>query len=57
MLLNQIYHSEIPLFLREFSATDALLRLKSIGMDCGCEYTNFPAYKHSIKYEFHYLIF
>ena len=50
MLLNQIYHSEIPLFLREFSATDALLRLKSIGMDCGCEYTNFPAYKHSIKY-------
>ena len=50
MLLNQIYHSEIPLFLREFSATDALLRLKSIGMDCGCEYTNFPAYKNSIKY-------
>ena len=28
MLLNQIYHSEIPLFLREFSATDALLRLE-----------------------------
>lgn len=47
-LLN-LYHTEIPSFLREMSLTDPMLRLRGIGMDCGCEYTNFPAYRNTIN--------
>lgn len=49
MDLTSLYHSEIPSFLQEFLLTPPLERLKGIGMDCGCEYTNFPAYRHSIN--------
>lgn len=49
MDLTSLYHSEIPSFLQEFSLTPPMERLKGIGMDCGCEYTNFPAYRHSIN--------
>lgn len=41
----QIYYGEIPPFIRELAATDAMNRLKAIGMNCGLEYTSFPVYK------------
>lgn len=43
--LWDIYHKEIPDFLREFVAVPPLLRLKNVGMNCGCEYTNFPRFR------------
>ena len=36
-----IYHEEIPDFLRECMDTPIIQRIKSIGMNCGCEYTAF----------------
>ena len=39
-----VYHEEIPQFLREFAATPPMQRLKSVGMNCGCEYTAFPRF-------------
>lgn len=39
-----IYHEEIPEFLREFSATPPMHRLRNVGMNCGCEYTRFPRF-------------
>lgn len=39
-----IYHAEIPEFLRKFSATPPMERLKNVGMNCGCEYTKFPLF-------------
>lgn len=40
-----IYHPEIPKFLQEFSATPPVMRLKNVGMNCGCEYTKFPLFE------------
>lgn len=40
-----IYHPEIPEFLREFAATPPVVRLKNVGMNCGCEYTRFPLFE------------
>lgn len=40
-----IYHADVPAFLREFAATPQLQRLKNIGMNCGCEYTDFPRFR------------
>lgn len=45
MELLQIYHPQIPEFLSRLSLTDEMLRLKGVGMDCGCEYTGYPAYR------------
>lgn len=45
--MNQLwstYHKEIPPFLREFSATPPMERLRDVGMNCGCEYTRFSLY-------------
>lgn len=39
--LWNIYHHEIPEFIKEFSATPPMQRLKDVGMNCGCEYTSF----------------
>ncbi len=39
-----IYHDEIPDFLRECMDTPIVQRIKSIGMNCGCEYTAFPRF-------------
>ena len=44
MNLWNIYHSEMPGFIREMAATDRMQRLDSVGMNCGCEYTNFPIF-------------
>ena len=45
-----IYHSEIPEFLQEFAATPPVERLKSVGMNCGCEYTKFPLFEEIRPY-------
>lgn len=42
--LWNIYHHEVPRFLREFSAVPPMVRLKEVGMNCGCEYTHFPRF-------------
>ena len=39
-----IYHNEIPVFLRECIETPIIQRIRSIRMNCGCEYTAFPQF-------------
>ena len=52
-----IYHNDIPEFLLEFMTTKEMLRLKDVGMNCGCEYSNlkeftmrhpYSRYDHSV---------
>ena len=43
--LWDVYHNEIPEFIAEFADTPPLLRLKEVGMNCGCEYTDFPLFR------------
>ena len=45
MNLWEIYHGEIPGFLREVAETEVMQRLKHVGMNCGCEYTSFPLFQ------------
>ena len=45
-----IYHENVPEFIAEFAQTPAMLRLKGIGMHCGCEYTDFPQYAGTKPY-------
>lgn len=40
----KLYHHEIPVFLQECARTPAVLRLRDVGMNCGCEYTSFPRF-------------
>lgn len=42
--LFTLYHAEIPAFLAPFLETPELQRLKDVGMNCGCEYTDFPRF-------------
>ncbi len=44
-----IYSNDIPEFIHEFSSTRAVQRLKFIGMNCGCEYTDFKTFR-GVKY-------
>ena len=39
-----LYHNEIPSFLRECAAAPSMQRLRNVGMNCGCEYTSFPRF-------------
>lgn len=50
MRLWDIYHSEIPKFLADAAQTALLVRLKGVGMNCGCEYTSFPLFKDISPY-------
>lgn len=50
MDLLEIYHHEIPDFLREAAQTPVMQRLKGVGMNCGCEYTAFPLFSHWQSY-------
>ena len=40
--LLPVYHREIPPVLAVLAQTPPLLRLREVGMNCGCEYTRFP---------------
>ena len=44
MRLWDIYHSDIPLFLKQVAETKAMQRLLDVGMNCGCEYTQFSLF-------------
>lgn len=55
--LWNIYHHDIPEFIKEYAATKEMQRLKDVGMNCGCEYTNlkifttryyYSRYEHSV---------
>lgn len=50
MDLLSVYGSEIPDFLCEAAETDVMSRLRDVGMNCGCEYTNFPRFRNLIGY-------
>ena len=50
MDLSKLYASEIPDFLRDACETDALRRLRDVGMNCGCEYTDFPRFRALAPY-------
>lgn len=39
-----LYHAEIPSFLEKFSCMPPVMRLRDVGMNCGCEYTAFPRF-------------
>lgn len=45
-----VYHHEIPDLIREMANTPAMLRLKGVGMHCGCEYPQFPQYESAKPY-------
>ena len=45
-----IYHHSIPSFIQRIAATPAMQRLDGVGMNCGCEYTNFPRFRNIRRY-------
>ena len=45
-----LYHPAVPPFLRELAATPPMARLRQVGMNCGCEYTAFPAFSGWLPY-------
>ena len=40
----------VPRCVAELAATPPMQRLKRVGMDCGCEYTDFPRFRNLIPY-------
>ena len=42
--LWSVYHETVPDFLREFADTPPMRRIQAVGMNCGCEYTDFPLF-------------
>lgn len=40
----KIYHNDIPAIIRACAETPCMQRLKTVGMNCGCEYTAFPRF-------------
>lgn len=50
MTLTSIYNKEIPEYLKVFLDTDAMNRLKGVGMNCGVDYTSLPLYKNDHFY-------
>lgn len=48
--LLKIYCSEIPEFIRKLAAANAIQRLKHVGMNCGCEYTDIHSKNMVRKY-------
>lgn len=45
-----VYHPDTPPFLRELAQTQEMRRLRSVGMNCGCEYTDFPRFRKLAPY-------
>ena len=43
--LLSLYCEAVPAFLTPFLETKEMLRLKDVGMNCGCEYTSFPRFR------------
>ena len=45
-----VYHPRIPPVLRHLAATPPMARLRRVGMNCGCEYTDFPRFRRLAPY-------
>ena len=45
MSLERIYAKTVPPVLKELSRTPEMLRLRDVGMNCGCEYTSFRLFR------------
>ena len=50
MNFTQIYSSDFPIFIEELINTPEFKRLSNVGMNCGCEYTNFPIFSKGKNY-------
>ena len=50
MELRDIYHPDFPGFLRELTEAPEMQRLRDVGMNCGCEYTDFPRFRALAPY-------
>ena len=50
MNYHSIYQTETPEFLRALCDTPPMMRLKKVGMNCGCEYTAFPRFAGIARY-------
>lgn len=50
MRAGPAYYGETPEFLLLLAETGPMLRLKEIGMNCGCEYTRFPRFRKMSSY-------
>ena len=46
MELLPIYHPRIPRPIAEICGSEEMQRLRQVGMNCGCEYTNFTHFRH-----------
>lgn len=42
--MDIVYSEQIPNFILPFLTVNEMNRLKYVGMNCGCEYTNFPLF-------------
>lgn len=45
-----VYHPEIPPLLFQLAQTPPMERMRQVGMNCGCEYTSFPRFRHLPAY-------
>ena len=50
MTLWNIYHNDIPDFVRRIAQTAPMRRLQQVGMNCGCEYTSFKTFELAEPY-------
>ena len=50
MDLWPVYHDNLPPLLAELMDVPALRRLDRVGMNCGCEYTDFPRFRDLAPY-------
>ena len=50
MRFAQIYSNDFPIFIEGLINTPEFKRLKNVGMNCGCEYTNFPIFSKGKDY-------
>ena len=50
MNLIRIYCDAAPRFLRDAAEAPEMVRLKGVGMHCGCEYTSFPRFARLASY-------
>lgn len=49
-MYTSIYSTELPPVLRKMASVPEMLRLKDVGMHCGCEYTSLPVYSSALEY-------
>ena len=48
--MELFYHDTLPAHLREASELSEMQRLRGVGMNCGCEYTDFPLFRTAAPY-------